>query len=100
MDVSPEKKMPLGPGGIVRITPGVRRRNRRTCPSIFSFYIFFVAFKTAFWVRQNTRANTTPWVPATTSLDPPGGRDKRTPGVSAIKRSATYAAMTRFILYI
>jgi len=51
-EVSPEKKIPFEPDGIVIMMPGVRRIKRSTCPSILFFYIFFVAFHTDLWVTQ------------------------------------------------
>ena len=55
---------------------------------LFSLYIFIVAFRTAFCVKQNTRASTTPCVAATTSFEPPGGKERSTPGVRATNNSA------------
>jgi len=47
------------------------------------------SFHTILYVRLYTIAKTTAWVAATTNLPLLGGRDRRTPGVSTKKSTAT-----------
>ena len=50
------------------------------------------------WEREKTSAKTTACVAATTILLPPGGRDRRIPGVNRKNKTAVKRNMTKFIL--
>ena len=50
------------------------------------------------WEREKTRPKTTACVAATTILLPPGGRDRRIPGVNRKNKTAVKRNMTKSIL--
>ena len=50
------------------------------------------------WERVKTKPNTMAWVNATTVLLPPGGKDRRIPGVNMKNKTAAKINITKFIL--
>jgi hypothetical protein len=57
----------------------------------------YEAVKTILWVKCHTTAKTTPWVTATTILEPFMGRRSKTPGVKTMKRRVAYENINKFI---
>jgi hypothetical protein len=50
------------------------------------------------WERLKTKPNTIAWVAATIILLPPGGKDRRIPGVNMKNKTAVKINITKFIL--
>ena len=49
------------------------------------------------WAREKTAPNTTAWVAATIILLPPGGKDRRIPGVNTKNKTAVKINITKSI---